>query len=66
MIRDESSGYGWGNGMMFVKGNAGASMGKLLVQLITGAMETLPQPIDDEDHDGGWISMPKGKYISCK
>ena len=34
MIRDESSGYGWGNGMMFVKGNAGASMGKLLVQLI--------------------------------
>ena len=25
MIRDESSGYGWGNGMMYVKGNEGAS-----------------------------------------
>ena len=24
MIKDESSGYGWGNGMMYVKGNEGA------------------------------------------
>ena len=31
MIKDKSSGYGWGNGMMFVKGNAGALMGIFLV-----------------------------------
>ena len=26
MIRDKSSGYGWGNGMMYVKGNTGGKI----------------------------------------
>ena len=32
MIKDKSSGYGWGNGMMYVKGNTGAPAGELSLQ----------------------------------
>ena len=32
MIKDKSSGYGWGNGMMYVKGNPGAPAGELSLQ----------------------------------
>ena len=69
MIKDKSSGYGWGNGMMYIKGNPGGKSEefvwrnlKMWVMKNTwihlpDSMQTLPQPVDHRD---GWIRLPQG------